>query len=438
MQLLGEGSYSNVYLVQHRELSKLLVMKQRKSDAPSGSQHQQEVLILKNLSYPGIPELYDYELTDDEEVIVEEFIPGTSLHSILMQAISQEQFISYSLQMATLLCCLHSQEDGPILYLDVKQEHFLVRKEQVYLIDYGLTSVTKDGRAENICYGTKPYTAPEVVNSQCATTASDVYSLGILFHEMFQKTEFRDRGTMVTTIRSMIDQMIREDPSARYQTLQPVIQTLSRLQTRKSEKHDVNLKMKIAVVGSQPRVGTTFTSVMLTSCLNKMGYSACYQETQKDRWIMGSSLCPSKRQDFKPIWKGCFRALPDYGIFVDQENIKEVAYKKNPPEIIVEDLGVIGPNTMLQNYEQVFVVLGARPWEEDKSYQVAQDTSSLSHCTYISSLQTEEESRRLAGLIGKKIIHIPALSNPFRPGRRQCRILCRQLQEFVQSEKRLQ
>ena len=435
MQLLGEGSYSKVYLVRHKELSKLLVMKKRKRNALSGNQHQQEVQILKNLSYPGIPELYDYEMTDDEEVIVEEFIPGTSLHSILMQAISQEQFISYSLQMAALLFYMHSQESGPILYLDVKQEHFIVQNEQVHLIDYGLAAVTKEGRTNQILYGTKPYTAPEVIENQSATVESDIYSLGILFKEMFQKTKFRRYGNSKKVLLSMIDQMTQESPAARYQSLQPVIQTLSQLKRGNLDGHTTNLRTRIAVVGSQPRVGTTFTSVLLTSCLNQMGYSACYQETQKNRWIVRSSLHPSFRQEFEPVWKGKFRALPDYGAFVDNDDVKEVVFRKNDPEIIVEDLGVISPNLLLHTYEVVIVVLGARPWEEENSCQMAKDTEGLLSCMYVCSLQTKEEVQRLAGLIGKKIIHIPALSDPFRPGRRQSRALWRQLQEFVQSGK---
>lgn len=431
LQLIGKGSSSSVYLVRHRKLLKILAMKIIQKDAMSRFQHQQEVLILKSISNSGIPELFDFEEDSDHYYIIEEFIPGRSLQSILKQSISQEQFIHYSLQMAELLHKLHEYEAGPILYLDIKPSHFIVKEQQLYLVDYGLATLTQSGRAEQVWYGTKAYAAPETISDHTASISSDVYSLGILLKEMYAVTEFRKNTSVKRSVMDMIEQMTHPNPDIRYDTLYPVIRTLSELEKQRISKTVGHLNKKIAVVGSDTRVGTTFVATILTSSLNQNHISACYRETEQLRWLNESSMTKDRGICFAPRWRGSFKGIPEFGPFVDCDEGKEYIADG---EIQVCDLGVYRKEDNYEEYDLLLVVLGARPWEQGISQDAVTNGKRKKNCKYVCSLVTKQEAKELAICIKREVMHIPSQENPYRPGKRIGRKIVKYLKEDMRQD----
>lgn len=410
---LGEGSSSTVYLVRHRKLSKLLVLKEVSLSSNTGFQHQNEVLVLKNLSFPGIPELYEYEEDDEYTYIVEEYISGESLHTVLMQSISQEHFISYSCQMANLIFSLHNYGLNPILYVDMKEEHFIINDNVVHLVDFGLAVEAEGGIATGIYHGTEEYSAPEVINKHVATVQSDIYSLGKLFYNMFLNTTFLDRE-VEKEIERLIEQMVQEDPKKRPLTMRDVLEKINQLENFSKDSDTENLKKQIAVIGSQHRVGTTFVATLLTSCLNRRNLSACYFENPQDRWILSSTL--NKKPGGEIIWRGKSCFYPDYGPFVKKE--KKNHQENNHSEIKICDCGVFSKDEQYEKYDLVILVLGARPWEQLISYEVAQEVKGVPNHICFCSLQTRKEVKELARIIQKELIHVPTVSDVYRPGKR--------------------
>jgi len=424
------GSSRRVYLVRHRELSKLLVLKEAVTDVQSAKhQHQQEVLILKSLSFPGIPELYEYGENENICYIVQEYVSGKSLHSILMQFISQEQFIKYSHQMIIIVQKLHQHLRGPILYLDFKSEHFLVRDEIVYLLDFGLAEFAPSGQLENIEYGTEEFSAPETRQRRIATVASDVYSLGILLKKMFEKTRFDDLEVK-SRIQSILNRMTKEDLAERSPNLSEAEEVLKELRYQAKENQKSLLNKKVAVLGSQPRVGTTFVSALLTGCLNRLGVPACYKEDPKKRWIVGSSLLKEGRFTESEYWRGCFRATPDYGPFVKSGERKP--HSVNTVDIC--DLGVYRPEKGLENYSLIILVLGARAWEQRMSEEQYLALKGRKNCILVCSLQTRDEVKDLSRILGKEVYLIPAMESPYQSEKRIQKLIL-QINGLLHSEK---
>jgi serine/threonine protein kinase len=56
----------------------------------------------------------------------------------------------------------------------------------VKIADFGLIAIHEfSGQSHTINKGTPEYTAPEVINSRNYNTKADVYSLGIIFQNLF-------------------------------------------------------------------------------------------------------------------------------------------------------------------------------------------------------------------------------------------------------------
>ena len=82
------------------------------------------------------------------------------------------------MQICAVLDYLHHLSPYPILYQDLKPEHIILCGNQVKIIDFGIASfITVFGKNFQL-YGTEGYAAPEALNGDTVTTASDIYSLG--------------------------------------------------------------------------------------------------------------------------------------------------------------------------------------------------------------------------------------------------------------------
>jgi serine/threonine protein kinase len=123
-----------------------------------------------------------------------EFLAGPTLAQVLDQnarrgtAIALSRCLSIMGQLADAVTSIHAMG---ITHRDIKPDNVIVTrsddvKELVKLLDFGAakldTMTTLTGAGELV--GTVSYLAPERVRHQAPTTASDVFSLGIVFYEL--------------------------------------------------------------------------------------------------------------------------------------------------------------------------------------------------------------------------------------------------------------
>jgi serine/threonine protein kinase len=87
----------------------------------------------------------------------------------------------YVQQLGTILSQVHQKG---FAHLDITPKNILRDKNQIVLIDFALSK-----RVDELHYcgcGTPGYVAPEVYVNERTTTASDMYSLGIIFGQMME------------------------------------------------------------------------------------------------------------------------------------------------------------------------------------------------------------------------------------------------------------
>ncbi|MDF1662959.1 MAG: serine/threonine-protein kinase [Planctomycetota bacterium] len=181
---LGRGGMGSVYLAQDPALKRNVAIKVIDGDAglKLRERFSREGEALAKLSHPSILRIHEIGQSDlGLPYIVVEYLEGQSFDTLQTDQHSFEDLIRFYHQFAEALEYAHSQG---ILHRDVKPSNlFLCKSGRVVLLDFGLARFEDSVKhitltEENEIVGTPSYMAPEQVDGQRATQATDVYGLG--------------------------------------------------------------------------------------------------------------------------------------------------------------------------------------------------------------------------------------------------------------------
>ena len=177
-------------LVERLEDGKKLVLKVQnlQEDSPSVllKRFMQELTILSELDHPHIIKILDRGVTDQYFYYAVDYCPqGDLLDAIRGGGVTPEKARAYILQIASGLAALHR---AGIVHRDIKPSNILFADADTLVItDLGIAkdlSCTEALTSHGQVIGTPFYMSPEQINSKEMDHRSDIYSLGILFHEL--------------------------------------------------------------------------------------------------------------------------------------------------------------------------------------------------------------------------------------------------------------
>jgi serine/threonine-protein kinase len=197
MQKLGQGGMGAVYRAGDRRLSTVnWAVKEMSQSAISGpleieqarAAFRHEAEMLAALNHPNLPRVTDHFEQDGKAYLVMEYVPGETLLSFLVrEGLPQPQarVFEWTRQLCDALDYLHTQHP-PIIFRDLKPANIMLTPNgQVKLIDFGIARLFKPGQAKDTqAFGTIGYSAPEQYGKGQTDARSDVYSLGVLLHQL--------------------------------------------------------------------------------------------------------------------------------------------------------------------------------------------------------------------------------------------------------------
>ena len=186
IQLLGEGSFAEVYLGGHIHLGTLAAIKvlRRQLASEDFDTFRMEARLLAHLIHPHIVRVLEFGIEDNVPFLVMDFAPYGTLrqrHPKGMR-LPLSTVISYVKQVADALQCAH---DERLIHRDVKPENMLIgRRNEVLLSDFGIAILRQSTTGQHLSEmsGTMAYMAPEQIRGR-PCLASDQYSLGIVVYE---------------------------------------------------------------------------------------------------------------------------------------------------------------------------------------------------------------------------------------------------------------
>jgi serine/threonine protein kinase len=151
---------------------------------------EHELAIMCALRHPNIV-LFMGACTEVENLcLVMEYCDKGSLFEILhdqSQSIDFTRILHVLVSACKGMMYLHLH-DPPILHRDLKSLNLLVDGDwNLKVADFGLTDFKQEGKVANLEMGSPYWQAPEAMESQLFSEASDVYSFGIIMWEMFTR-----------------------------------------------------------------------------------------------------------------------------------------------------------------------------------------------------------------------------------------------------------
>lgn len=193
LKLIGQGGMSRVYLAMDKRLNKQWAIKEIEKRAKDKNNEIviqsaiAEANLIKQLDHPAIVRIVDIIDNGNVIYIIEDYIEGETLSTILENngAQPQELVIEWAMQICEALEYLHTRKP-PIIYRDMKPANVMIKPDgNIKVIDFGIAREYKDqSLADTVSLGTKGYAAPEQFGGKGQTDArTDVYCLGVtLYH----------------------------------------------------------------------------------------------------------------------------------------------------------------------------------------------------------------------------------------------------------------
>ena len=192
---LGSGGFGVVYLGSWQHVD--VAIKQLHVTSLDASESQDlltEAGVMAGLRHPHVVQLYGVVTERAPYCMVMEYLSGGSLDSVLYNKahpLTQATQYRWGKEIGAGLAYLHTQK---ILHRDLKSPNVLLTEEnKAKLTDFGLAKV-KEKAASSSCAGkakgTITHMAPELLSmgeSVPYSTASDVYSLGIVLWELWAR-----------------------------------------------------------------------------------------------------------------------------------------------------------------------------------------------------------------------------------------------------------
>jgi len=191
---LGSGGFGCVYQARDTQLERDIAIKRLKTESYSGHlELQQQLLteakVLAGLKHPNIVSIYDVIETETGGDIIMELIEGETLDVVVKKSpLVLQQFLFVATQLLSAIATAHEHS---ILHCDLKPSNIMLTEldrsnYQATVLDFGMSpspddsSSSKSGTQRIV--GSIHFMAPEVIESNINTEASDIYSLGCLFY----------------------------------------------------------------------------------------------------------------------------------------------------------------------------------------------------------------------------------------------------------------
>jgi tRNA A-37 threonylcarbamoyl transferase component Bud32 len=192
---IGQGGMGTVYEATQLSVGRKVAVKTIRADVISPlveGRFMQEARVLADIRHANVIQLVEFGRDPDLGVLyfAMEFVAGSSLASVMRQGSLAPEF---ALEVARQICSgLAEAHAAGIIHRDLKPENVMLTVSaestlQVKLLDFGIAqAIAAETRltATGAITGTPHYMSPEQAQDFRITSASDLYSLGVILYEM--------------------------------------------------------------------------------------------------------------------------------------------------------------------------------------------------------------------------------------------------------------
>ncbi|XP_017213228.2 myosin light chain kinase, smooth muscle isoform X3 [Danio rerio] len=181
---LGTGKFGTVFKLIEKSTKKVWAGKFIKAYSAKEKENvRQEIAIMNDLHHPKLVQCIDAFEGKTDIVMVLEMISGGELFDRIIDEdfeLTEREVIKYMLQIVDGVNFIHKKG---IVHLDLKPENIMcVNKtgSKIKLIDFGLARRLENAGSLKVLFGTPEFVAPEVINYEAISYATDMWSIGVI------------------------------------------------------------------------------------------------------------------------------------------------------------------------------------------------------------------------------------------------------------------
>jgi serine/threonine-protein kinase len=277
IRLLGAGGMGEVYEAEDTRLGRRVALKLLSASFVEEEgrlrQLKREASTASALNHPGILTIHEIDRAEGIDFISTELVEGATLRErITRGSLELTELLDISVQIASALAAAHA---AGIIHRDIKPENVMIRPDgYVKLLDFGLACPTPGAQLPSpadpdapprgaqpvtltnscVLMGTVAYMSPEQARGLEVDARSDVWSLGVVLHEMAAGRRPFEGETVADALASItgnepeplslsapgspeelgraVTKALRKEPRERYQSAAELADDLRRIRRR--------------------------------------------------------------------------------------------------------------------------------------------------------------------------------------------------------------
>ena len=272
-EMLGSGGMARVYRARDRLLDREVAAKilhAHFADDPEYlARFRREARAAAALNHPNVVAVYDTGEDDGTRYIVMEFVEGRTLEDALREEgpLAPER----AAEIASEICAgLHAAHESGLVHRDIKPANvMLAERGHVKVMDFGIARATTSDTvtSTHLVMGTARYLSPEQARGERVDRRSDLYSLGIVMHELLTGTApFQGDNPLAVATRHLT-----EPPPALPPAVPPTLgrAVMRALEKDPADRFDDARTMGAAIAGLAAEPGTG-TAVLATAATEEI------------------------------------------------------------------------------------------------------------------------------------------------------------------------
>lgn len=230
--IIGQGGMGTVYLgvnkfIQEQKVAIKVINHDMLNDF-TRQRLEEEAHRLASLNHPNIVHLVNFHKDEKGSVyLIMEYAEGVSIEKYLREVnglVVEERICSLFEPILDGIGCAHKHknskgENDPIIHCDIKPANIVItpdKEPKIKILDFGIAQIlSEQDEQARLVMGTPSYMSPEQVRGEHLDARSDIYSLGVLLHQMLTGNAPYDTTTLT---EQQINQKVVEEPLPRMAT----------------------------------------------------------------------------------------------------------------------------------------------------------------------------------------------------------------------------
>lgn len=289
LDILGKGGMGIVYKAHDQRLRRFVALKflSESEESSARKRFAREAQAASALNHPNIVTIYDIVEDGADTFIVMELVEGRPLRELISaKGMPVKMALDYAAQMAEGLAAAHASK---IVHRDLKPGNVIVTsKGRVKVLDFGLAKLELPHVSEktqsllsqaDVFLGTVPYASPEQLRGRPVDHRADIFSLGVILHEMLTGERPFHGATTVELICAINYEAPKSLRASRPGLAEHLEATVARMLEKRPEDRFQSMEEVLIAVGKRhpsqdPTVTVAAAVDLRTEILPRSGMSA--------------------------------------------------------------------------------------------------------------------------------------------------------------------